>query len=177
MSGLANLAIAQKLGVLLGAGVLSLGAVGAVGIWSQNRLSDQAEVVQTLLQAEVLLHHLDTREAELKVNGYRAAVETDLTDIVGDMPDDLATVTDTLAAIDELALPADLYPSGSVASVSGLSGTGAGIGTNKTIATLRRDGSPRISATSMAAPSTRRSTPRSTPSVPRWPPLSAPRGC
>jgi ACS family hexuronate transporter-like MFS transporter len=28
-----------------------------------------------------------------------------------------------------LALPADLYPSGSVATVSGLSGTGAGIGT------------------------------------------------
>src|SRR5205823_4163812 len=28
-----------------------------------------------------------------------------------------------------LALPADLYPSGSVASVSGMSGTGAGIGT------------------------------------------------
>ena len=28
-----------------------------------------------------------------------------------------------------LALPADLYPSASVASVSGLSGTGAGIGT------------------------------------------------
>jgi ACS family hexuronate transporter-like MFS transporter len=28
-----------------------------------------------------------------------------------------------------LALPSDLYPSGSVASVSGLSGTGAGVGT------------------------------------------------
>ena len=28
-----------------------------------------------------------------------------------------------------LALPADLYPSGSVATVSGMSGTGAGIGT------------------------------------------------
>jgi len=43
----------------------------------------------------------------------------------------LATATFSYAALSTmiLNLPADIYPSGSVASISGLSGSGAGVGT------------------------------------------------
>jgi methyl-accepting chemotaxis protein len=51
------------------------------------------------------MHHLDTREAELKVDAYRALAEDDIAPIIGDLPDDLASVTDTIAELDQIDLP------------------------------------------------------------------------
>lgn len=48
--------------------------------------------------------HLDTREAELKVDAYRALAEQDIAPIIGDLPDDLASVTDTITDLDQLSL-------------------------------------------------------------------------
>jgi methyl-accepting chemotaxis protein len=108
MAVFANLGIVQKIGVLCVAGVVVSAATGAVGILAQNRMTVQADMVHTLDAASSLLHHLDTREAELKVDAYRAVAEPDVGPILDDLPDDLASVTDTLAALDALDLPADI---------------------------------------------------------------------
>ncbi|MFB9183425.1 HAMP domain-containing protein [Dactylosporangium sucinum] len=83
-------------------------ATGATGVYNQLKLSDQAEVVRNLSAASGLMHHLDTREAELKVDAYRALAERDVQPIVDDLPGDLASVTDTLSELDALTLPVDV---------------------------------------------------------------------
>src|SRR4051812_29306120 len=108
MAVFANLGIAQKIGVLCAAGVIVSAATGAVGISAQSRLTDQAEAVRSLESANGRLHHLDTRESELKVDAYRSLGEKDVAAIIADLPDDLATVTETLAEIDAITLPADI---------------------------------------------------------------------
>ncbi|WP_238006192.1 methyl-accepting chemotaxis protein [Dactylosporangium sp. AC04546] len=105
MAVFANLGIVQKIGLLCGAGVVVSVATGATGVYNQLKLSDQAEVVRNLSAASGLMHHLDTREAELKVDAYRALAEQDVQPIIDDLPGDLASVTDTLAELDTLRLP------------------------------------------------------------------------
>jgi methyl-accepting chemotaxis protein len=108
MAAFANLGVTQKLGILFAVGVLSAGAAGGAGLWSQSALIDQAELVRNLEAAAATLNHLDTREAELKVDAYRSLAEPDVTDILNDLPDDVASVTETLAALDALTLPDDI---------------------------------------------------------------------
>jgi methyl-accepting chemotaxis protein len=109
MAVIANLGIAQKLGALFVAGVLSASAAGGVGLWSQSGLADQAGRVSALEEASSLFNHLDTRQSELKVDAYRALIEPDVAGIIkNDLTDDLQSVVDALAAIEALALPADL---------------------------------------------------------------------
>jgi methyl-accepting chemotaxis protein len=108
MAVFANLGIAQKIGVLCAAGVFVSAATGAVGIYAQNRLTDQAEQVRALESANGRLHHLDTRESELKVDAYRALAEADVAAIIADLPGDLDSVTQTLAELDEITLPAEI---------------------------------------------------------------------
>ncbi|WP_380031123.1 methyl-accepting chemotaxis protein [Dactylosporangium vinaceum] len=106
MAVFANLGIAPKIGILCAAGIVVAAATGSAGLLSQSRLSDQAETVHVLDSASSLLHHLDTRESELKVDAYRALAEKDIAGILKDLPDDLASVTDTIAELDALDLPA-----------------------------------------------------------------------
>ena len=108
MAMFTNLSIVQKIGLLCVAGVVVSTVTGTAGIVAQLRISDQAEIVRNLQSASGLMHHLDTREAELKVDAYRALAETDIAPIIGDLPDDLASVTDTLAELDQLTLPDDV---------------------------------------------------------------------
>jgi methyl-accepting chemotaxis protein len=105
---IADLGVAKRLAGIFVAGVLIAGAVAAVGLYGQSAVADHAERLRSLEEAKAVLSHLDTREAELKVNAYRAVIETDLADVVADMPDDLATITDAVAALDALGLPADV---------------------------------------------------------------------
>nr|BFE65942.1 hypothetical protein GCM10020063_104680 [Dactylosporangium thailandense] len=108
MAVFANLGIARKIGILCAAGVLVSAAAGTVGLLAQRELSQQADTVHTLDIASSLLHHLDTRESELKVDAYRAIAEADIAAILGDLPDDQSSVTDTLDKLDALELPADV---------------------------------------------------------------------
>ncbi|GAA0735348.1 methyl-accepting chemotaxis protein [Dactylosporangium roseum] len=108
MAVFANLGIVQKIGVLCVAGVVVSAATGGTGIYAQLKLSDQAEVVRTLEAASGMVHHLDTREAELKVDAYRSVAEPDVGAIIQDLPGDLASVTDVLAELDALTLPGDV---------------------------------------------------------------------
>ena len=105
MSVFANIGIVQKIGLLFAAGVVVSAVTGTTGIVAQVKLSDQARIVRNLQEASGLMHHLDTREAELKVDAYRALAEKDVAAIIADLPDDLSSVTDTIAELDQLDLP------------------------------------------------------------------------
>ncbi len=105
MGVFANIGIVQKIGLLCAAGVVVSAATGTTGIVAQVKLTDQARIVRDLQQASGLMHHLDTREAELKVDAYRALAEEDIAPIIADLPDDLASVTDTIAELDQIDLP------------------------------------------------------------------------
>jgi methyl-accepting chemotaxis protein len=108
MAVFANLGIVRKIGVLCATGVVVSAVTATAGIVSQDRLSGQAEVVRALADAGSKLRHLDTREAELKVDAYRALVEADIGAIIGDLPGDLASVADTFSDLDGIAVPADI---------------------------------------------------------------------
>jgi methyl-accepting chemotaxis protein len=108
MARLADIGIAKRLSLIVVAGALTAGAVAAVGAYSQGRLADQAESVRVLEHAKGMLNHLDTREAELKVDAYRAALGDDPADVLKDLPDDVQSVQEAMATIDALALPADI---------------------------------------------------------------------
>ncbi|MEV4517494.1 methyl-accepting chemotaxis protein [Dactylosporangium sp. NPDC049525] len=101
----ADIGIVQKIGVLCAAGVVVSAVTGATGIAAQLKLTDQARIVRDLQEASGLMHHLDTREAELKVDAYRALAEGDIAAIIADLPDDLGSVTDTIAELDQIKLP------------------------------------------------------------------------
>jgi len=105
---IADLGVAKRLTATFLAGALAAGGVAAVGLYAQRTLTGGADRLQELERAKATLNHLDTREAELKVNAYRSVIEADLADVVADMPDDLATVTDTVAELDATDLPADV---------------------------------------------------------------------
>jgi len=108
MAMFTNLPIVQKIGLLCAAGVVVSTATGVAGLIAQSRIGSQAAVVRDLQSASGLMHHLDTREAELKVDAYRALAEADVAPIIGDLPDDLASVTETLDDLAKLTLPADV---------------------------------------------------------------------
>jgi methyl-accepting chemotaxis protein len=89
------------------AAVTVAGIVG-VSTYTQAELVEHAERLRTLERAQATLNHLDTREAELKVDAYRAVIEPDLAGIAAELPDDLASVSDTVAAFDALDVPAGI---------------------------------------------------------------------
>jgi methyl-accepting chemotaxis protein len=105
---LMDLKVMHRLAMIFTAAALTVAGVVGIGIHTQSGLAVQAEQLRTLEEAKAILNHLDTREAELKVNAYRSVVEPDLADIVADMPDDLASVTEAIAELDALALPAHI---------------------------------------------------------------------
>ncbi|GIH75687.1 methyl-accepting chemotaxis protein [Planobispora longispora] len=105
---LVDLSVRQRLTLIFAAGAATVGAVVGIGMQSQSRLVDEAERLRVVEQAKGILNHLDTREAELKVNAYRAVIGADLDDVVADMPDDLASVAEAVERLDALALPPEV---------------------------------------------------------------------
>ncbi|WP_030177207.1 methyl-accepting chemotaxis protein [Spirillospora albida] len=105
---MADLTVTQRLVLIFIAAAMTVGAVVGLSVYTQGSLTDEAERLRTLEQAKAVLNHLDTREAELKVDAYRSVLEADLSDVAKDLPDDVASVTDAVAALDALHLPASL---------------------------------------------------------------------
>jgi methyl-accepting chemotaxis protein len=94
MTWLADLSVAKRLYSLVLTGVLVVVAVSSIGIWSQNRLINQAEALRAYTATKAALNHLDTRESELKVDAYRGANGEDTT---GDAADDVDSANEALA--------------------------------------------------------------------------------
>jgi methyl-accepting chemotaxis protein len=108
MARLSDISVAKRLGFMVAAGALTLGGVALLGITSQQRMSDEAERLRTLEAARAALNHLDTREAELKVDAFRAVIGVDVADVLTEAQEDVGTVTEAVAAFDELDLPQDI---------------------------------------------------------------------
>jgi methyl-accepting chemotaxis protein len=94
--------------MIFAAAAVTVAGVVGMGVYTQATLVEQAERLRTLERAQAILNHLDAREAELKGNAYRAVIEPDLADLTAEMPDDLASVSETVAAFDSLGLPAGI---------------------------------------------------------------------
>jgi methyl-accepting chemotaxis protein len=92
---LADLSVAQRLSSIVVTGVLVAGALTGIGLWSQEQLSKKQESLNGFTVTKAALNHLDTREAELKVDAYRAAYGDDVT---GDVADDVVSANEALAA-------------------------------------------------------------------------------
>ncbi|MDI6100219.1 methyl-accepting chemotaxis protein [Actinoplanes sp. NEAU-A12] len=95
MLRLTDLSVAKRLSSIVVTGVLVAGALTAIGLWSQEQLSVKQESLNNFTVTKAALNHLDTREAELKVDAYRAAHGDDVT---GDAADDVVSANEALAA-------------------------------------------------------------------------------
>ena len=105
MSRLADLGIAKRLSAIVLSGVLALGVLAVISVIGQHQLAVQAENVRTLEAGLAALNHLDTRQSELKVDGYRAALGQDVT---GDVADDVVSATEAADAVSGTGMSAEL---------------------------------------------------------------------
>ena len=103
-----SLSVGRKLAMLSVVAAVVPITVGLVGLRNQNTLESSADRKITLERTASRLNHLDTRESELKVSAYRALVEPDTAAIEAELKDDIATVDEAVARIDELELPPEL---------------------------------------------------------------------
>ncbi len=104
MSRLAELGIARRLGLMVTAAVVAVVALAVISIWGQHALQAQAETVRRLEAGRAALNHLDTRQSELKVDAYRAALGQD---VASDVSDDVQSSTEAADAVAASGLPAD----------------------------------------------------------------------
>jgi methyl-accepting chemotaxis protein len=102
MSRLAELGIAKRLALIVAAAVVALVALAVISVLGQRRVADQAERARSLEACLGALNHLDTRQSELKVDAYRAALGQDVAD---DISDDVQSSTDAADAVSGCGLP------------------------------------------------------------------------
>jgi methyl-accepting chemotaxis protein len=105
MSRLAELGVAKRLSLIVLAGVVALIAVGVISMVGQRHLNDEAEHSRSLAAGLAALNHLDTRQSELKVDAYRAALGQDVS---SDVADDVVSATEAADAVVSAGMPADL---------------------------------------------------------------------
>src|SRR5690242_15105680 len=105
MSKLAELGIAKRLTLIVATGAVALAALAAISLTSQNRLNDQGWSVSQLQAGLAALNHLNTRQSELKVDAYRAALGQD---VAQDVKDDVQSASDAADAVVASGLPADM---------------------------------------------------------------------
>jgi methyl-accepting chemotaxis protein len=105
MSRLAELGIAKRLGLIVVAAVIALAVLEAIGVQGQYQVARQAERARTLEACAAALNHLDTRQSELKVDAYRAALGQD---VATDVADDVQSSTEAGDAVGSCGLPAPM---------------------------------------------------------------------
>ncbi|HEU4346946.1 MAG TPA: methyl-accepting chemotaxis protein [Actinoplanes sp.] len=105
MSRLAELGVAKRLSLMVLSGIVALGGLAAISIREQQELAGEADKAQALEAGLAALNHLDTRQSELKVDAYRAALGQDVS---GEVVDDVASATEAIDAVVGAGLPDDL---------------------------------------------------------------------
>ena len=105
MSRLMEMGIAKRLSLLVVFGALALIGLTINTVAGQSRVVHEADQVRVLDEGLAALNHLDTRQSELKVDGYRAALGDDVT---GDVADDVVSATEAADAVEAVGLPSDL---------------------------------------------------------------------
>ncbi|GAA2595143.1 hypothetical protein GCM10010435_87710 [Winogradskya consettensis] len=102
MFRLSTLGVARRLVLIVIAGALALAVMAAISLAGQRDLIRQSDTVRGLEEGLAALHHLDTRQSELKVDAYRAALGQDVTQ---DTVDDVASSTEAADAVMASGLP------------------------------------------------------------------------
>lgn len=105
MSRLAELGVAKRLALIVFVGALAVGANTTIGLLGQKSLAEKAAELRALEAAQVAIHHLETRQAELKSDAYRAALGQE---VAGDVVNNVAGLRQAAEAVTATALPADL---------------------------------------------------------------------
>jgi methyl-accepting chemotaxis protein len=105
MSRLMEIGIAKRLAIIVAAGMLGIAGLWIIAVTGQSKVVDQADLVRRLEAGLGALNHLDTRQSELKVDAYRAALGQDVTQ---DVADDVVSATEAADAVEAVGLPADL---------------------------------------------------------------------
>jgi methyl-accepting chemotaxis protein len=101
-----SLTIVQRLGVLGGVGFLAATVSGGAGLLAVHEYSSLSTQLAAATRAQQLIRELDTRASELKVDGYKAVVRPDPANEKAEFTDDAGTITQRLAALSALQLPA-----------------------------------------------------------------------
>jgi methyl-accepting chemotaxis protein len=102
MFRLAELGIAKRLGAIVLAAGIALAGLTVISVLGQRAVAGQAEDTRKLEAGLAALNHLDTRQSELKVDAYRAALGQDVT---GDVVDDVQSSTKAADAVVAAGMP------------------------------------------------------------------------
>ncbi len=104
-SVIGNLRMSRKLALLASLCFLPTVVVSIVGLAQLQKLN-QAQAVEVQMRvAQGILHHLDTRNSELKSDAYRSLFEKDVTK---DTTEDIQSVQDVVAELEALHLAPNL---------------------------------------------------------------------
>ncbi|HET8614482.1 MAG TPA: methyl-accepting chemotaxis protein [Actinomycetales bacterium] len=102
LRGFRDLRTSHKLLVLAFVCFLPTAVVSAVGVKQLDGLNTAQVADAQMWQASAALHHLDTRNSELKSDAYRALVEYDVS---SDTREDIASVEEVYNELEALHLP------------------------------------------------------------------------
>jgi methyl-accepting chemotaxis protein len=91
-----DIGVAKRLGLIVTTGAVLLAALACINLYSQNRLAAQSRTITGLQAGLAALHHLDTRQSELKVDAYRSLLGQDVTP---DVADDVQSSTEAADAV------------------------------------------------------------------------------
>jgi methyl-accepting chemotaxis protein len=95
--------VGRRLTALAGIGVLTCVAVGGVAVQGARSADANSTTAESLAQAASLLHALDTRASELKVDGLKATLQ-DPRSVRSDVTEDQATARGLVASLKKLDL-------------------------------------------------------------------------
>ena len=97
--------VGRRLAAIAAIGAVTTILVGAVAVTGMRTLEGRTAVVAKYEDARTLMHALDTRSSELKVDGLKAVALEDNSKLPNDVVDDIGTVTDLTKQIAELKIP------------------------------------------------------------------------
>jgi len=98
--------VGRRLAAIAGIGVLTTLVVGGTALQSAHQVSQEAAKANNLQEARALMHALDTRASELKVDGYKALTYKNPKPLLGDLGDDVATPRQLLQELSRVPLDA-----------------------------------------------------------------------
>jgi methyl-accepting chemotaxis protein len=105
MRRLQDIGVAKRLGLIVATGAVLLAGMACINLYSQNALAEQSRTITGLQQGRAALHHLDTRQSELKVDAYRSLLGQD---VAQDVADDVQSATEAADAVAVSGLTPDL---------------------------------------------------------------------
>src|SRR6478736_4724562 len=96
--------VGRRLAAIAGIGAVTSVIVAGVAYSGFRGLEEDSDQLAAYQDARSLMHALDTRSSELKVDGLKAAVYPDNEAIADDVVDDTATIDDLMAELHGLDL-------------------------------------------------------------------------